>query len=214
MDTPIKILVVGNRLLVREGVTSWMASEPELQIVGEATNGDEAITATMKYKPDVTLMDFTLPVNKGIETVRQIMNNDPNSKILVLVSIYEEEKIIQAMIAGAIGFIQDDVSQHEMVDAIQMVFHNQAWLSLDLTRVMVKSISPLLFEKTTPSQLTEGESDVAKLVAKGLSNSEIAEAMQLSRGAVRYYINNVFNKLHLKNRTQLALYTMHDNSTQ
>jgi len=157
---------------------------------------------------------LTLSAETGIETVKQIVNNYSNSKILVLSSAYEEEKIILAMIAGAIGFIQDDVSQKEILDAIRMAFHNRAWISIDLTRALTKYISPLLFGKITLNELSKKELKIAKFVAKGLSDLEISEVTHQCIGTVRYHVRNIFNKLHLKNRTQLALYVIREEPTK
>lgn len=214
MDTPIKTLVISNRIFVRNGMATWMASEPELQVVGEVTSGNEALSAIKNSKPDVVLIDLTLSDEIGIETIKQIENNGSKCKILALISSYEVQKILLAMMAGAIGFIQDDASKQEILNAIRMVIHDRAWISTDLFKAIIKCMPPFPLVFLMSKDLTKGEAKVAKLVVKGLSDAEIAATMHLKIGTVRFHLRNIYNKLKLKNRIQVALYFMQENSNQ
>jgi len=206
MDTQIKILVVNYYPLAIKVIAAVIASEPGLQIVGEATNSKNAVTMALELKPDIILMDLSLPNLDGIEPIRKIIKDDSKKRILIIVSQNDEKRVVQAIKAGVVGVIQDNSSPKEIIEAIQTIHHYGSWFPVDIARFLAMSIPESLVPKTTFGTLTEKEENIMRLVAKGLSDREIAENLGVSLATVRYHFNNLFRKLHFENRTQVALY--------
>jgi len=206
MDTQIKILVVNYYPLAIKGITAEIASEPGLQIVGEATNSKNAVTMALELQPDIILMDLSIPNSDGVEAIRKIIQNDSKRRILIIVGQNDEKKAVQAIKAGVVGVIQDNSSPEEMIEAIQTIHQFGSWFPIDIARFLAMSFPASRVHKTTFGALTEKEENIMRLVAKGLPDRDISENLGVSLGTVRYHINNIFHKLHFENRTQVALF--------
>lgn len=203
----IKVLVVEDHLVVREGLCALINSTPGLKVIGEAKDGYEAVSKARSLKPDVILMDLVMPRKDGIQAIREIMQENPQARILVL-SSYSGENIIQAVMAGALGYLLKESSSRELVDAIVDVYHGKLSLHPLLTRRILRGYKQGESETKLENQLSEREVDVLKLLAKGLSNQNIASELCLSEHTVAKHIGSILNKLNLENRTQAALFAL------
>lgn len=204
---PIRVLIVDDHAMVRTGISAWIDTKPDLELVGEASNGQEAVQRTGQMHPDVVLMDLVMPVMDGIAATRAILEANPEVKVLVVTSFSEKERAVQAIRAGAAGFILKDTTPQEMLEAIVSVSRGRPWLSPDLTRLLFED--PLNGGHSPEGEaMTEREHEVLLLVAQGLADLEIAERLVISKSTVRYHLNNILGKLHLENRTQAALYAI------
>ncbi|MGB9673179.1 MAG: response regulator [Anaerolineales bacterium] len=206
-DQPITVLVVEDHLVVREGLCALINSSPGLKVIGEAADGNEAVIKAKQLNPDVILMDLVMPRKDGIQAIREIIHNNPKARVLVL-SSYSGENIIQAVMAGALGYLLKESSSRELIDAINDVYRGKLSLHPVLTRRILRGYEQN--EKASPveNQLSEREIDVLKLMAKGLSNQNIASELCLSEHTVAKHIGSILSKLNLDNRTQAALYAL------
>lgn len=206
MSERIRILVVDDHTVVRKGLCSLLSADKYgIEVVGEAANGREAIEKAQQLQPEVVLMDIVMPELNGIEAISAILEENPEIRILVLTSHAEDDLLLQAIEAGALGYLMKDASPDELVSTIKSVHLDRMSLPLELARkVMLRSSSS---DQNQPiSQLTERELDVLKCVAEGQSNKQIASQLSVSVTTVRTHVSSLLRKLALENRTQLALY--------
>jgi len=210
MTEQINILVVDDHAVVRTGISAWIASEPDLFLSGEAADGEEAIAKALELQPDVILMDLILPKKDGIDAIKDIIQGNPEARILVITSFSEKDNAMQAIKAGAMGFMMKDTSPESMLQAIREVHKGNPWLSAEITRMLIhedirakETISPV-------EKLTDREMDVLRLIAQGLPDKDIANQLTVSKATVRYHVTNILTKLHLENRTQAALYAIRE----
>lgn len=208
MTEKIHLLVVDDHAVVRTGISAWAKSEADLELVGEAEDGIEAVEKALELEPDVILMDLVMPKKGGIEAITDIIREEPDACILVITSFSEKAKAIPAIKAGAMGFIMKDTSPEEMLQAIREVHRGNPWLSPEITRMLMRNSTSLIGTDTPKESLTERELDVLKLIAQGYSDVEIADDLVISKTTVRFHVSNILTKLHLKNRTQAALYAI------
>ncbi len=203
----IRLLLVDDQSLVRQGLKAMLSIEPDLEIIGMAENGEEAVSLVETLQPDVVLMDVRMPIMNGTTATRIISEKFPNIKILVLSTYDEDRDVSDAIIAGAKGYLLKDMPSEELVNAIRCINSGYAQLAPGL---LERVINPKPINNTeTPkvlSELTPRELDVAKLVAIGATNQEIATKLFISESTVKTHINSIFNRLNLKNRAQLAIY--------
>ena len=210
MEKMIKILIVDDHTIVRTGLSALIEVETDLELVGEASNGMEALEKFQALKPDVILMDLIMPSMGGIEATQKIVERDKDAHILVLTSFTEDEKVIQAIKAGALGYILKDSSPEELAEAIREVAQGRPYLHSSIARILMKDVSSSEHEGNPGDSLTSRETDVLLWVAKGLSNQEIAEKLTVSVATVRFHVTNILAKLQLENRTQAALYAIRE----
>jgi NarL family two-component system response regulator LiaR len=204
----IRVMIVDDHPIVCEGLRTMLEPKPDIELVGEARNGYEAIEKAKQLFPDVILMDLMMPKMDGGSAIKQIEGLNLKSKILVLTSLNDEEKIIEAISAGAKGYILKDSDPSELVKAIRKVHLGELWLNPEISsKVLLRVLNKDDYSDEI-NELTKRELDVLKLVAKGLSNLEIAEQLCVSEGTVRFHVTNMLTKLELSNRTQLALYAL------
>ena len=210
MTEQINILVVDDHAVVRTGISAWIASEPDLFLSGEAADGEEAVAKALELQPDVILMDLILPKKDGIDAIKDIIQGNPEARILVITSFSEKDNAMQAIKAGAMGFMMKDTSPESMLQAIREVHKGNPWLSAEITRMLIhedirakETISPV-------EKLTDREMDVLRLIAQGLPDKDIANQLTVSKATVRYHVTNILTKLHLENRTQAALYAIRE----
>jgi two-component system, NarL family, response regulator LiaR len=210
MDTPpIRVLLTDDHAIVRKGVRALLATEPDIQIVGEASNGAEAVTQAEALCPDVILMDLMMPKLDGIEATRQITEKISGARVIVLTSFAADEKVFPAIKAGALGYLLKDSGPEELVRAIHQVYRGEPSLEPSIARkVLFELAQPSKQQPMTADPLTEREHDVLRLVAQGCSNKEIALKLSVSELTVRTHVSNILGKLHLASRTQAALYAL------
>lgn len=210
MDTPpIRVLLTDDHAIVRKGVRALLATEPDIQIVGEASNGAEAVTQAEALCPDVILMDLMMPKLDGIEATRQITEKIPGARVIVLTSFAADEKVFPAIKAGALGYLLKDSGPEELVRAIRQVYRGEPSLEPSIARKLLFELAqPPKQQPLTADPLTERELDVLRLLARGCSNKELALKLSVSELTVRTHVSNILSKLHLASRTQAALYAL------
>jgi NarL family two-component system response regulator LiaR len=187
-----------------------LAVVPDIDVIGEATNGEIAVAETERLQPDVVLMDLMMPVMDGIEATRRIKHQQPQARILVLTTFAGEDKIFPAIKAGALGYHLKDSSPEELIDAIRQVYRGESSLHPTIARKVLQELSHPSKEPPTPDPLTQRELDVLQLVAQGIENRQIAEKLVISETTVRTHVSNILSKLHLASRTQAALYALRE----
>ena len=209
MTAPIRILLCDDHAIVRKGVRALLATEREIEVVGEAADGAEAVAQSERLKPDVILMDLVMPVLDGIEATRQITGKLPGSRIIVLTSFAADDKVFPAIKAGALGYLLKDSGPEELVQAIRQVYRGEPSLEPAIARKLLLELAqPPKQQPLTAEPLTERELEVLRLVAQGCSNKEIALQLSISELTARTHVSNILGKLHLASRTQAALYAL------
>ncbi len=203
MTDIIHILVVEDQTIVREGLCAMLATKPGLHVIGTAANGEEAVQQALALRPDVILMDLIMPLMDGIHATRAIVARWPAARILVLTSYSDDTQIFEAIHAGAVGFVlKQDVGQ-QLVDALRQVYDGQSPLSSAVTLRLMQSLAQPR-EVTLETQLTAREMEIARLVARGYDNQNIADALNISVRTVSTHVSNILSKAGVTNRTQLA----------
>lgn len=210
MSETIRILIADDHAIVREGLRALFATEPELELVAEAADGVEAVDKARSLKPDVILLDMMMPRKDGLGAIQDITSHDPDARILVLTSFAEDEKVFPAIKAGALGYLLKDSSPQELLQAVRNVYRGEASLHPTIARKLMRELNQPPSLPPTTDPLTEREVEVLKLVAQGLSNDEIAEKLVVSERTVRTHVSHILDKLHLANRTQMALYAVRE----
>jgi NarL family two-component system response regulator LiaR len=210
MTKMIRVLVVDDHVVVRQGIRALLATETDIEVVGEAENGREAVAEAEGLQPDVILMDLVMPEMDGIEAIGRITARQPEARILVLTSFAADDKVFPAIKAGALGYLLKDSSPEDLVAAIHQVHRGESSLHPTIARKLLQELSQPPDKPPTLDPLTEREVEVLKLVAQGRSNQEIAEALVISEATARTHVSNILHKLHLASRTQAALYALRE----
>lgn len=208
MSNKIRLLIVDDHKVVREGIKAFILPSDELELAGEAGDGSQAIELAAKLNPDVILMDLIMPGMDGIQATREIKQRVPCARILILTSFAEDEKVISAIRAGALGYLLKDSSPQELLEAVQTIHRGESYFPPGIARKLINAFHAPSADETSVESLTERENEILKLVAQGLSNQEIAERLFLSPWTVRSHISSILNKLHVENRTQAALFAL------
>ena len=206
----IGVLLVDDHEVVRRGIGALLATEDSISVVGEAADGEEAITKAAALEPDVIMMDLEMPGLGGIGAIESIVGSDPEAKILVLTSFAADDKVFPAIKAGASGYLLKDTGPEELVTAVQQVARGESSLNPTIARKLLREVSAPPAGKQTADPLTERELEVLGLIAKGKSNQEIADELVISEATVRTHVSNILGKLHLASRTQAALYALRE----
>ena len=210
MTKMIRVLVVDDHVVVRQGIRALLATETDIEVVGEAENGREAVAEAEGLQPDVILMDLVMPEMDGIEAIGRITARQLEARILVLTSFAADDKVFPAIKAGALGYLLKDSSPEDLVAAIHQVHQGESSLHPTIARKLLQELSQPPDKPPTLDPLTEREVEVLKLVAQGRSNQEIAEALVISEATARTHVSNILHKLHLASRTQAALYALRE----
>jgi NarL family two-component system response regulator LiaR len=208
MTSPIRVLLVDDHVILRKGIRALLSTVPDIEVVGEAGDGTEALVQADALLPDVILMDLVMPQMDGIEATRQITARQPGARILVLTSFVADDKVFPAIKAGALGYILKDTGPDDLVRAIHQVHRGEPTLEPEIARKVLFEIAHPPKQPPTPDPLTSREMDVLRLLAQGKSNREIADELVLAELTVRTHVSKILGKLHLANRTQAALYAL------
>ena len=214
-DKKIRVMIVDDHQVVRQGLRTFLELQPDLVVVGEAGNGQEAVEMARQLQPDIVLMDLVMPVLDGIAATRQVKALGGQTQVIALTSFTEDDKVIPAIQAGASSYLLKDVSPKELVEAIRATQRGEARLHPNITRKLMAQVaaqttsSPAVTSAAAPLQdLTSRELDIVRLVAQGRSNHEIAQNLVISEKTVKTHVSHILGKLDLADRTQLAIYAI------
>lgn len=194
---PIRVMLVDDHTVVRSGLSAFLLAFDDLELVGEANNGAEAVELCQRLQPDVILMDMIMPEMDGATATRLIRQNNPQIQVLVLTSFKEDELVHKALEAGAIGYLLKNISAEELAGAIRLAKTGRPTLSPEATQALIHPAGAALGH-----DLTSREKEVLELMAKGLNNSQIAERLIVSRSTIRFHVSNVLSKLNASSRTE------------
>ena len=204
----IRVLLADDQALVRAGFRMILRTEPGIEVVGEADDGEQAVALAQQLTPDVVLMDVRMPVLDGIEATRHIVRDDTSPRVLVLTTFDLDEYVYSALRAGASGFLLKDAPEDQLVSAVRVIATGGSLFAPSVTRRFVEEIAQRDTRRTPPpalDQLTPRETDVLRLVARGLSNAEIATHLVVSEHTVKTHVAHVLQKLNLRDRTQAVI---------
>jgi NarL family two-component system response regulator LiaR len=210
MNSRIRVLTADDHDLVRRGLHALFDITSGMELVGEAVDGLDAVEKARQLEPDVILLDLVMPRMGGIEAIQQIRSENPNARILVLTSFAEDDQVFSAVKSGALGYLLKDSSPDDLLQAIRDVHQGEPSLQPSIARKLLREISRPADRALSEEPLTDREVEVLRLVARGLSNQEIADELYISEGTVRFHVSNILDKLHLANRTQAALYALRE----
>lgn len=204
----IKVLLVDDHTVVLKGLSFFLKTQENIALVGEASNGKEALQKAKETNPDVVLMDLSMPEMDGIEATKHIKQDNPSIKILVLTSFSDQDHVLPALQAGASGYILKDVEPDQLVEAIRSAYKGNIQLHPDVANVLLLQGIPKQENEMQFESLTSRENEVLKLLAKGMSNKEIAAVLTITEKTVKVHVSNILNKLDVADRTQAALYAV------
>jgi DNA-binding NarL/FixJ family response regulator len=205
----IKVLVVDDQELVRAGFIMILNSQADIDVVGEADNGSEAVDAVRRLRPDVVLMDIRMPIMDGLEATRILKASGLDVRVLILTTFDPDEYVYEALQSGASGFVLKDIPPHDLVAAVRVVAKGEALLAPSITRRLIARFAAQLSPPATSQELerlTDRETEVLRLMAKGLSNSEIAEQLYLSPTTIKSHVAGVLAKLGVRDRVQAVVF--------
>ena len=200
----IRILIVDDHSVVRQGLQMFLTLDPELEIVGEATNGVEALHSARQLKPDVVLMDLLMPEMDGVAATEAIRRELPDTEVIALTSVLEDRAIFDAIRVGAIGYLLKDTEADKLCEAIKAAAAGQVRLSPQVAARLMREVRA----PESPEALTERETEVLRALARGLSNKEIAVALFITEKTIKTHVSNILSKLGVPSRTRAALYAL------
>ena len=210
MPKVIRLLICDDHAVVRLGLRSLVGVNPEMELVGEAVDGEEAVAMAKKMKPDVIIMDLVMPRKDGITAITEIKKKNHGAKILVLTSFSDDKNVFSAIKAGASGYLLKDSSPEELLQAIRDVHQGKSSLHPVIAQKVIQEMHQPSDIPPTDNPLSEREVEVLRNVAQGMSNQQIAQTLKIKEGTVRIHVGNILNKLQLANRTQAALYALRE----
>ena len=200
----IRIVIADDHSVVRQGLRMFLGLDPELEVVGEASGGAEALQLARKLRPDVVVMDLLMPVMSGIEATAAIRRELPDTEVLALTSVLEDASVVGAVRAGAIGYLLKDTKADALCQAIKAAAAGQVQLTPKAAARLMQAVS----SPESPEELTERETEVLRLLAQGQSNKQIARSLQIGEKTVKTHVSNILSKLGVQSRTQATLYAV------
>ena len=208
----IKVLIVDDQPLARQGLLAVLSLSEDIEVVGEASSGSEAIVVAAKVNPDVVLMDIRMPLMNGIEATSQILKQHANVHVLMLTTFDEDEYIVGALKAGASGYLLKDTRPHDLIAAIGLVHHGHLQFGPSIAAKVLARLQPYVPKQNTEilKFMSAREQELLRLMAQGLSNQELASKLNLTEGTVRNYVSSILTQLGVRDRTQAALWA-HNN---
>lgn len=213
-DQTIRILIADDHPVVREGMAAMFNNIPDLDLVGQAEDGEQAVELAKKLKPDVILLDIVMPRKDGLQAISEIIQNDPAARILVVTSFTEDDKVFPAIKSGAQGYLLKDAPPEVLLQAIRDIYRGELSLHPTIARKLIHEISRPSSLPPTDTPLTAREIVVLQLIAQGLTDKDIAHKLSITTRTVRFHVSNILSKLHLANRTQAALYALQEGISQ
>jgi len=207
----IRVLLVDDQALFREGLHTLLSVQADLEVVGEAGNGEEAVTAVDNLRPDVVLMDLRMPVLDGVAATRRIMESYPTTRVIVLTTFDNDDDVFDGLRAGAVGYLLKDVPSARLYEAIRAAARGESFLQPSIAAKVVAEFARMSTRPSVPSQselvepLSERELEILQHLAAGASNREIANALYITEGTVKNHVTNILGKLGVRDRTQAAL---------
>lgn len=208
MNHPIRIIIADDHDVVREGLAAILGAQPDMSLVGVGVNGAEAVSLFEQFRPDVVLMDLVMPRMDGLTAIQKIMAADPEARILVLTSFADDERVFPAIKAGAMGYLLKDTPRNDLIQAIRNVAQGMVSLHPSIARRIIREVNQPSEPPAPAITLTDREMETLRLIARGMSNQEMAVSMMIHENTVAKYVSGVLSKLHLANRTQAALYAI------
>ncbi|HWX33152.1 MAG TPA: response regulator transcription factor [Steroidobacteraceae bacterium] len=219
MDAPIRIIIAEDQAIVRRGVTLLLSMEPDMEVVGQACNGDEAVNLAQLMRPDVVLMDLHMPVKGGVAATREITRALPGTQILVLTTLDDDETVFEAVRAGAHAYLLKDAAEDELLETIRALKRGESHLTPQIARKVMDQFrrlapDPAALRPAEPSahgaafaaeSLNDKEEKILALLAEGRSNRQIAQSVFLAEGTIKNYVSRIMEKLHANTRTELAI---------
>lgn len=206
----IRVLIADDHPIIRDSLRALINTEEDLELVGEAINGEDAVTKASELNPDVILMDLVMPVKDGLQAIIEIKQTDPDVSILVLTSFSDEDKVFPAIRSGALGYMLKDTAPQELLKSIHDVYRGEASLHPSIALQLIREIKRPSNLPPIENPLTERELEVLRLIAQGLNNQEIATRLVRSEWTIRTHVRNILGKLHLANRTQATLFALRE----
>jgi NarL family two-component system response regulator LiaR len=207
-EKTVSVLIVDDHEVVRRGIKLFLETEDGIEVIAEAENGVQAVALAKELQPDVILLDIVMPEMDGIQAIREIRSQQPESHILVLTSFGSDDKIFPAVKAGALGYLLKDTSPEELTQAVFHAAEGHATLNPAVAGRLLRQFSSETEPKTPVEPLTEREIEVLQLIARGLTNDQIGETLFISEATVRTHVSHILGKLDLGNRTQAALWAL------
>ncbi|MET1014216.1 MAG: response regulator transcription factor [Paenisporosarcina sp.] len=201
----IRIVLVDDHEMVRIGVSAYLQAQADMEVVGEATNGQEAVDIVLSLRPDVVLMDMVMPIMNGAEATKAIIQQWPEAKIMIVTSFLDDDKVYPALEAGAVSYVMKTSKAKQIADAVRETMDGQAVLEPEVTNKMMKRMRTGN-ERPLHDELTERETEILLLIAKGRSNQEIADELFIAIKTVKTHVSNILSKLDVQDRTQAVVY--------